>query len=179
MDIIVIMYVFALAFQISGAIILILKYWGNTQQRIIDEYYPGAGIANNDGDDNAVLEVDRVRDCAIEIYSNRAAFIFIAIGYTLSIFGEKGTIGNIIILVLVIVMSLLLIFAERKVVRMIADYFYKEDIIISYDYLPKHIDRTMSNRDLDDLLSIFDERKEGKRFEKTDNQEIISNQDNQ
>ena len=55
-------YVLSLAFQIAGAVLLILKYWGNTRQRIINEYFPGTGIASNDGDDNAVLDVFRVRE---------------------------------------------------------------------------------------------------------------------
>lgn len=70
-------YVLSLAFQIAGVVLLILKYWGNTRQRIINEYFPGTGIASNDGDDNTVLDVFRVRECVIEIYSSRVAFIYI------------------------------------------------------------------------------------------------------
>lgn len=103
------MFVLALAFQIAGAVLLILKYWGNTKQRIINEYYPGAGIANNDGEDNAILDVSRVRECVIEIYSSRAAFIYIAVGYALSVFGEKGTAASTTVLFMVFLVSGMLI----------------------------------------------------------------------
>lgn len=149
-------YVLASSFQIAGAIILIMKYWGNTKQRVINEYYPGTGIASNDGDNNAVLEVTHVRDCVIEIYANRVAFINIAIGYTMSIFGEKGTVKNIYIFLSVIGFSGLLIGIEKMVAKLIARIRYKEDIVVPYDELPTHIDRTISNKDLEELIHRFE-----------------------
>ena len=147
------MYVFSLALQISGAVLLIIRYWGNTKGRVINEYFPGAGIANNDGNDNAVLEANRVRDCVIEIYANRTAFIYIAVGYALSVFGEKGIGNNIVILLLVIITSAALIFLEHIVAHKLASYLYKENIIIPYDTLPKYIDRTLSTKDIEKMLN--------------------------
>ncbi len=51
------LFVLTLVFQIARAVLLILKYWGNMKQRIINEYYLGAGIANNDGEDNAIHDI--------------------------------------------------------------------------------------------------------------------------
>lgn len=146
-------YVLSLAFQISGAVLLILKYWGNMRQRIINEYFPGTGIASNDGDDNAVLDVFRVRECVIEIYSSRVAFIYIAIGYALSVFGEKGEVASIIVLLMVFVASGVLIGVEFMLARVVARALYKDDIIISYADLPESIDRTASTKDIDKLIN--------------------------
>lgn len=145
-------FVLALAFQIAGAVLLILKYWGNTKQRIINEYYPGAGIANNDGEDNAILDVVRVRGCVIEIYSSRMAFIYIAIGYALSVFGEKGTAASTTVLFMVFIAAGMLIGIESVIVRIVARIIYKEDIKISYTDLPEYIDRTASAKDIDELF---------------------------
>lgn len=145
-------YVLSLAFQIAGAVLLILKYWGNTRQRIINEYFPGTGIASNDGDDNAVLDVLRVRECVIEIYSSRVAFIYIAIGYALSVFGEKGDVASVTILLMIFVASGVLIGVEYLLARVVARVIYKDDIKISYADLPEYIDRTASTKDIDELM---------------------------
>ncbi len=146
-------YVLSLAFQIAGAVLLILKYWGNTQQRIINEYYPGSGIASNDGEDNAILDVSRVRECVVEIYSSRVAFIYIAIGYALSVFGEKGTVASTTLLLMVFVTSVVLIGIEVIIARIVAQTFYKEDIKISYNDLPEYIDRTASPKDIEEIVN--------------------------
>lgn len=145
-------YEFALAFQIAGAVLLLLKYWGNTKQRIINVYYPGAGIASNDDNDNAVLDVSRVRECAMEIYSSRMAFIYIVIGYALSIFGEKGVASSVIVLVVVSVASGVLIGIEFIMARSVAIIRYKDDIIIPHADLPRHVPKEMSDKDIDRMF---------------------------
>ncbi len=153
MDIIkIVLFILALSFQISGAILLIIKYWGKTRQRIINEYYPGTGIASNDGENNAVLDANRVRECATGIYANRMAFVFIAIGYALSIFGEKGNAGNIVVLFSTAVTTTILVIIEGKASKLIAKKLYQEDIVIPYDELPDYIDRTLSKKDVDDII---------------------------
>lgn len=145
------LYIFALAFQIAGAILLIIKYWGKTKQRIIDVYFPGSGIANNDGNDNAVLDLNRTRICAVEIYNNRMAFIYITLGYILSIFGEKQ-LDSFITLIAVLLASTILIVLEKLIAKLIAYNKYTEEIKISYKELPNHIPCTMSAKDVDDLF---------------------------
>lgn len=146
------MYILSLAFQIAGAVLLIIKYWGNTRNRIIETYYPGTGVANNDGDDNAILEVDRVRECAKEIYANRAAFIYIAIGYAVSIFGDKQDTCNYTLLIYVEGATVLLIVIERLIAYLCAKYFYKVDLKVPYDKLPGYVNGTMSAKDIEKMF---------------------------
>lgn len=42
------MYVLSLAFQVAGAVLLIVRYLGKTKQRVIEDYYPGTGVASTD-----------------------------------------------------------------------------------------------------------------------------------
>ena len=116
-------------------------------------YYPGTGIANNDGDDNAILEVDRVRECVKEIYGNRMAFIYIAVGYALSIFGDKGIFNNGFVLAMVTLSSIIFIVLEILLAKVLAKKMYKEDIKIPYNDLPDHIDRTISKKDIERMFS--------------------------
>lgn len=145
-------YVLAIALQITGAVLLIIKYWGNTQNRIINEYFPGTGIANNDGDDNTVLEVEKVRECVREIYASRFAFIDIAVGYALSVFGEKGFANGILLLIYVLLLSSSIIVLEKIVAIILSNHFYKDPIRVSYDDLPNYISRTMSKKDIENLF---------------------------
>ena len=48
------MYFLPISFQIVGAVLLIIKFWGDTKKRIIDICFPEAGIAGNDGEDKVV-----------------------------------------------------------------------------------------------------------------------------
>ncbi|MCR4744643.1 MAG: hypothetical protein K5894_05365 [Lachnospiraceae bacterium] len=137
--------------QIAGAVLLIIKYWGNTLDRVINIYYPGTGIASNDGDDYAVLEAKRVVECAMEIYDNRMAFIYIADGYAFSIIGEKGVFDNIIVLIMVIVSSVFFYNYRKIVSKKIAKTLYEKDIKIPYQGLPDYIDRTASIEDIENL----------------------------
>ncbi len=148
-------YILSLAFQISGAILLILKYWGNTKQKIIHEYFPGAGIANNDGKDKATLDLSLVRECAIEIYSSRGAFIYIALGYALSVIGKRGNVTNATVLLMVFISSGILICIEIVIARVLAKIIYKEDFKIPYADLPEYIDRTASSKDIEELLKDY------------------------
>lgn len=152
MKIDVVMYILSLAFQIAGAVLLIIKFWGNTYNRIIEAHYPGAGVANNDGDDNATLEVDRVRKCVQEIYANRAAFIYIAIGYAISIFGDKQGVCNCTLLIFVITVTIFLIIVERVIACLCAKCFYKEELKIPYKKLPEYVSRTGSDQNIKNLF---------------------------
>ncbi len=147
-----IIYVFAVSFQIAGAVILLLKYCRNTRQRIIKEYYPGAGIANNDGEDNAILEVRYVRECVREIYLSRSALAHIALGYALSIFGEKGKAPSICVFLGVLIATLVLIAITYFMVKGLAKVKCKEDIKIPYTDLPDYVSGTMTTKELDRIF---------------------------
>lgn len=146
------LYILAIALQVAGAVLLIIKYWGNTQNRIINEYFPGTGIANNDGNDNAVLEVERVRECVREIYASRIAFTNIALGYALAIFGDKGLKDNIVLLTYVALLSSAIIVVELKTAKTMSNRLYKDPIRISYNDLPDYISGTASIKDIENLF---------------------------
>lgn len=147
-----VMYILALALQVAGAVILIIKYLGKTKDRIKSEYFPGAGIANNDGNDNAIINLIDVRKCVKRIYANRAAFIYIALGYATSIFGDKSDCNNWCLLVYVATETIILIFLKMVIAHILTHIFYKEDMLVPYKELPIWIAGTTSENDIKGLF---------------------------
>ncbi len=153
-DIKVWMYVLSLAFQIAGAVLLIIRYLGKTKQRVIEDYYPGTGVASTDDNENAILDVSRVRDCVKNIYANRTAFFYIAIGYALSIFSDKGCACDIILLIAILGMTIVLIIGEMTIGNLLSKHLYKEDILIPYNKISQQIPRFATEKD---IKAMFDD----------------------
>ena len=50
----VIFYIFSISFQVAGAVLLIIKYCGNTMNMMLQEYFPEGGVIlveKNNGQD--------------------------------------------------------------------------------------------------------------------------------
>lgn len=146
-------YILSLSFQVAGAVLLIIKYWGKTKDRIVDEYFPGSNIIERDEEDNIKLEKEKVQVCARNIYDNRMAFVFIAIGYILSIFGSMNSISKIYILILVILFTVIIIVIEKKISMEISKRYYIEDIIMSYDEVAYIADTVPTD---EEIKALFD-----------------------
>lgn len=123
-------YILSLAFQVAGAVLLIIKYFGRTKERIMDGYFPSSSYVKMDRENsnNILLEKDKVQKCAREVYDNRMAFIFIAFGYILSIFGELQGESKICILAFMFVSTSVIILIEKLLSILISKILYKEGI---------------------------------------------------
>ena len=96
----IIAYIFSLAFQVSGAILLIVQYWGRTEARIITEYFPGNNFVFLDKTQIITMKKEKVQKCVRIVYHNRMSFLYIAFGYILSIWGNPLSACKICILFL-------------------------------------------------------------------------------
>ena len=148
----VIAYILSLAFQVAGAVLLIIKYWGKTRERIIEDYFPGSNVAERDENNNITLEKHKVQACAQNIYDNRMAFVFIAIGYILSVFGAIDDICRVCILAYVIVTTIVIIIVEKLMSIMISKIIYTNDIILPYKQVEDKVETTATS---DDMLELF------------------------
>ena len=149
----VITYVLSLAFQIAGAVLLIIKYWGRTRERIIDEYFPGSNIIGRDDENNAHLEKRKVQKCARIIYHNRMAFLFIAIGYGLSVFGETSGVCRWCLALYVALCTIILILFERAISIVISKVFYREDIVLPYSEIEDIADTVITSSEIDAMFA--------------------------
>lgn len=148
----VITYVLSLAFQVAGAVLLIIKYLGKTRERIIEEYFPGSNVAKRDENNMATLDKERVQICAQKIYDNRMAFLFIAIGYILSVFGSINGECKIYILLFVIVSTAVIIGVEKGMSIIVSKVIYKNDILTPYSNLEDRVETIITNEEIDKMF---------------------------
>lgn len=74
----------------SGSVLLLLYFWGNTRDRIIHRLFPGSRIPKPNRNNEITLEKERVQAEAVTIYKNRVAFVLLGIGYLIGIFGTNN-----------------------------------------------------------------------------------------
>lgn len=152
MDIKLILYILSLAFQVAGAVLLIIKYCGKTKQRIISEYFPGSNVIERDDDDRVHLKKEKVQECVKRIYDNRISFAYIAIGYVLSIFGESSNSSKVEILFYMIFFTITLILIEKIISSAFARLLYRTDIEMEYSEIEDIADTVATEKEMDEML---------------------------
>lgn len=154
----IIAYVLSLAFQVAGAILLIIKYFGNTQKQIIEEYFSGSSYVETDKTNinNSLLKKDKVRECARKVYDNRMAFVFIAAGYILSIFGDTHGTCKMCILAYVFSSTTIIILLEKATSMIISKVIYRKDIPVKRSEIG---DKAISSIQKSDIDKMFPEQK--------------------
>lgn len=149
----VITYILSLALQVAGAILLIIKYWGRTQERIIEEYFPGSNIIKRDDENNVHLEKKKVQKCAQTIYHNRMAFVFIAIGYGLSVFGATSGVCPWCLALYIALCTIVIVILERVVSIVVSKMLYREDIVLPYSEIEDIADTAMTNAEIEAMVN--------------------------
>lgn len=152
MNIKILLYILSLAFQVAGAVLLIIKYCGKTKQRIIREYFPGSNIIERDDDDMVHLEKEKVQECVKRIYDNRISFAYIAIGYVLSIFGESTNRSKAEIMFYMIFSTIALILVEKIISSIFARLLYRADLEMNYSEIEDIADTVMTRKEIDEIL---------------------------
>lgn len=133
---------------------MIINFCGRTRSRVLQFYFPGSNIAKRDGEGNVILEKEKVQDIVKNIYLNRIAFIFIALGYIGSIYGETAGQDREKILLSVIVGSAILNLFGYFVAIGLSKILYNKDWIIPYDEVEGKADTIITDKEVD---GIFEE----------------------
>ena len=152
MNIKLLLYILSLAFQVAGAVLLIIKYCGKTKQRIISEYFPGSNVIERDDNDMVHLEKKKVQECVKRIYDNRISFAYIAIGYVLSVFGESSNSSKVEISFYMIFFTITLILVERIISSTFARLLYRTDIEMKYSEIEDIADTFVTEKEIDEMF---------------------------
>ena len=142
-------YTMSISLQIAGALILLLWSLGNTKKKVIKSYFPGSNIAERDDNNRVCLRKEKL---AKDIYMNRIAFIFLIIGYGLSLFGELADYNEWKALVIIQIESICIIFIGLIISKLIAIIKFKEDIYVDYNSL-KEVDTVITNNEVEDMIN--------------------------
>ena len=118
------------AFQVAGAIILLLWSFKSCDEKIrnmaaSDEgqwgYFDATGVYD-------ILDKEKLQESARTLYKNIIAFIDLVIGYGLAIFMEDVTVSGIWMLTYVVLAVIIIVFVESIIISLIAKRNYPESI---------------------------------------------------
>lgn len=145
--------VFAIALQVSGAIILLL--WsvnGAKKEKIIEKYFPGSNVAPRDNENNCVLKKEKLQKISKEAYLNILAFIDIVIGYALAFFiSSKNDATNTFLSTIII--TLIVLVAENILASILSKIFYRKDEIVPYSILENNdVDTIITTEELEKMF---------------------------
>lgn len=122
------------AFQISGAIILLLWYLTNSDRKIkqmcLEEH---DGILMFDFDGSTVLAKENLQSKAKTFYQNTFAFADILIGYTSAIFANNTTLSPCCIFTFVVITTVVILGIEILLSKALAKINYSSDQRVKLD----------------------------------------------
>lgn len=145
-------YIFAVALQMSGAIILILYFCGKTKDRILKEYFPGSNTVERDENNKVILDKGKIRNCAAKIYMNRLAVIYIAFGYLVGIYGSIEACSADYVLIMVILISCIFVIAGQWFSIIFSSIIYREDWKLDYDEISDIADTFATDAEIDEIF---------------------------
>lgn len=144
-------YILAISFQLAGALLLICHYMRNTEKQIKGSYFSQDAIVKTENG-KVKLRKEKVRTKAEEIYINRIAFAYIAIGYFIGIFGDIEDRNRGLIVFLIAIMTILLMTIGLKCQRRIANKKFQNDLEIDENELPVGTDKILSVEEFKDMF---------------------------
>ena len=148
-------YLLSLSLQVSGALILILFCWGKTERRVLNTIYSATSTIHREEDNTVVISKEKLYKSHKEVLLNRNAFIFIAVGYLLSLFGTSEGICHWIGFVIVLIVSVLLVGVGVLLAHTIAKISNRNDRRYTFEdlcsKLDKDVDTNMIDSDIDEI----------------------------
>ena len=153
-----IIYAVSIALQVSGSVLLLLYYFrGKTKDLAVHEYFPGSNIARRDEQNNITLEKEKFQKTVGFIYKNRIAFVMLACGYLIGIFGRNDG-HELVIAGSVAVMTVVVIALTNGICRLITLKRYDVDEKIPYDSVKDFVDTVITDAEMDEMLNeVYDE----------------------
>ena len=122
----VLIYIFSIAMQLAGAVILILKYWTGSSKKQLEEiqtkrtYVEGEilYLGISEPNDQEFIE---------ELWINRLAFIFLAIGYLSGVWGDISNSNKWLTLLMIVLLTIVIVFAGKCFARKKGKPYQKMD----------------------------------------------------
>lgn len=116
------LYVISLVLQVSGALLLIVEWFGKTEKILQQKYFNTSNAELGKEVENSIeITVDhtRIKNVLINLYTNRATFVYILVGYLISIWGSIET-NRICITIIVLFGAIILTVFSRVIIKYLA-----------------------------------------------------------
>lgn len=146
------LFVGMLAFQLSGALVLLLNCIKGGKDAVIKSCFPGTNVVERDENNNCKIEKEKLQKSAHNIYLNIIAFADLVIGYILAVFSPEANAQISIILVEVIALTCGLLIIEYYLSRFCARKIYAKDMVIPFEDLDG-VDTVATKKEIDDMFN--------------------------
>lgn len=145
----------SIALQLSGAILLMVKFWGKRKAEILQQYFNSSESICRDDGEEVVLHKEKLQKIFKEIYLTRFSFIYIVSGYFLSVFDLS--ISKCCAVLAILLISSILILLAYSVSDLICRIKYSKDVKISYDEAAEigNATQEMSSKDVEDMWNSW------------------------
>ena len=137
-------FLLSIALQVSGALILIIFCWGNTERRILNTIYPANASIHREDDNTVIISRDKLIKAHKNVLLNRTAFILIGFGYLSSLFGSNEGICALRGFVIVVVTSVVIITVVVFTINIIVRICNKKDKKYQYEELCSKLDSDLA-----------------------------------
>lgn len=147
------MFIFMLAFQLSGALLLLINSLKSGEEAVIKKCFPGSNVIERDENNNCKIPKEKLQKSAHEIYLNRTAFSYLAIGYLIAAGSPTTEVQIVLVVVKMVVLTFVLLLFGYCFSLFCARRIYSKDISISYDKLDG-VDTNITKQEIDDICKL-------------------------
>lgn len=157
-----IMFVVMLAFQLTGALVLLVNSLKDIKKSVIQNCFPGSNVSKQDNDGNCTIPRDKLQTSALKIYLNIIAFLDLILGYGLAALSPATDCSKCVTVISVLLLSGILTTSECYLCKGIAKWKYSVDIKIPYNELKEFgVETFITHKDLDafaeDIVNTINE----------------------
>lgn len=151
-------FLISVALQVSGALILILFCWGNTERCLLNTIYPANSNIHREENDTVIISKEKLVNAHKKVLLNRTAFILIGIGYLLNLFGSNEGICAWEGLIIVLVASVILVAVGVMAIHIIAKQCNRKDRVYPYEEFCSKVDSeivtNVTEAEIDEIFKV-------------------------
>ena len=114
MNIEIVAYIISIAFQLAGAVMLIMKYWSGSVKKQLDEIQKRRTGVEDEAIHLAGFEPSD-KEFVEELCMSRFAFIYITVGYIVGIWGNNSDTNKCYIACIIFIIAVSLVLLGERV----------------------------------------------------------------
>lgn len=146
-------YEFSISMQLSGALILLLWCFSKISTNAIDMCFPGVIFAKRKDSGEPYIEKGVIQNKVKTIFLNMCAFVYISIGYLVSVFAENDMEKPWCKLLLIVVMTIIFLSVAYLISRYMSAAWGREDRLLSEEEIEKYnIPTEISEHEIEGLF---------------------------
>lgn len=147
------LFEFSIAFQLAGAIILLLWSFGKVSKNAVEMCFPSIAAVDTDSEGNGILKKEILQKNVEKIFLNIWAFACIVIGYLLSVFSSNDMKYLIEKATIVVITTVFFVVIGQISARYLSKGWFKNDVKLSPEEMEKmNVLSPISEKDLLDMF---------------------------